>query len=267
MKKFSFLVLMVVLCVAGTTFAASYSNIFEGETLGAMPADPCGDVSAPWWGTVGVVGAVRSGPTGGQVLSLEFDTTFTSQNFSTGEVGYTMAGTDDATKITVEYDFWVENTGIWQMMGDQSSGALVGGAMNDSNVERDWMYVGRDDGSGKPADITDLPDGAWVHFWGTYDKTSGVMNSVVSFVGGSGGFNQTLTGQTADIACEYWWGGWGFDFQMLTGNEGTSRQGTYDHAWYIDNFSMECSGVIPEPGTISMLVLGLLGFAAYRRKK
>jgi len=265
MKKFTFLTLLAAMSLAGSAFAVTYSNDFEGETLGAMPSDPGWYVSAPWWGDVGVVGAVRTGPTGGQVLSIEFDTTFATQNFSTGEVGYTMSVTG-ATSITVEYDFWVENTGIWEQMGDQASGPLVGGSMNDNDAKRDWMYVGRDDGSGDPADITDLPDGAWIHFVGTYDTLTGIMDSTVSFTGGSGGFTQQLTDQTAEIAGEYWWGGWGFDFQMEAGNVGTSREGTYDHAWYIDNFSMTVEA-IPEPGTISLLGAGLLGLLAYRRRK
>jgi hypothetical protein len=230
MNRIKIPILVAVLCFAGPAFAATYSTDFESDTIGLLPGDPGWYLSGPWWGDVGINAAVRAGPTGGQVLSIEFDTSFTVANFSSGEVGYTMPDVLDCTKITAEFDFWVENTGIWQMMGDQGSGPLVGGAMNDNNQERDWMYVGRDDGSGKPADIVDLPDGAWIHYVGTYDKTTGVMDSTVSFVGGSGGFVQQLTGQTADIACEYWWGGWGFDFQMEAGNVGTPREGTYDHA-------------------------------------
>ena len=258
------LIIALVLLYA-PAFAVCYSTDFESDTPGQLPGDPGWYLSGPWWGDVPIVATVEAGPTGGQVLSIQFDTTFATQNFSTGEVGYTMPGCGlGASCITVEYDFWVENTGIWQMMGDQASGPLVGGAMNDNNQERDWMYVGRDDGSGKPADIVDLPDGAWVHYAGTYCTNTGVMDSTVSFAGGSGGFVQQLTGQTADIACEYWWGGWGYDFQMLAGNEGTSRAGTYDHAWYIDNFEM-CCDCIPEPGVFLLGGVGLL--ALIRRKK
>ncbi len=257
------IVAMVLACAPA--FGASYCNDFEGDTPGLLPSDPGWYLSDPWWGAVGITAVVRPGPTGGQVLSIEFDTTFATQNYSTGEVGYTMPGVQDCTSIAVCFDFWVENTGIWQMMGDQASGPLVGGAMNDNNNERDWMYVGRDDASGKPADIVDLPDGAWIHYEGLYNKTLGVMDSTVSFTGGSGGFTQHFEGLTDDIACEYWWGGWGYDFQMLAGNEGTPREGTYDHAWYIDNFDMCCMGCIPEPGVFLLGGLGLL--ALIRRKK
>ena len=236
------IITMVLLCAPA--FGVNYSNDFEGDTIGQLPGDPGWYLRGPWWDIRPLDSAtVEAGPTGGQVLSIQWQTTFPEgePNFSSGEVGYTMAGAEGDTRITVEFDFWVENTGIWQMFGDQISQPLVGGAMNDNNLERDWMYVGRDDGSGKPADIVDLPQAAWIHYAGTYDTTTGVMDSTVSFAGGSGGFTQQLTGQIYDILFEYWWGGWGFDFQMLSGNEGTPREGTYDHAWYIDNFTM-CSG-------------------------
>ncbi len=235
------LVIVTTVLLCAPAFAVSYSNDFEGDTIGLLPLDPGWYLSDPWWGGVGITAVVRAGPTGGQVLSIEFDTTFATQAFSTGEVGYTMAGAEADTRITVEFDFWVENTGVWEMMGDQASSALVGGQLNDDNTKRDWMYVGRDDFSGDPADILDIPDGAWIHYEGTYSKATGVMDSTVSFTGGSGGFTQHFEGRTDDIMFEYWWGGWGYDFQMLAGNEGTPREGTYDHAWYIDNFTI-CSG-------------------------
>ncbi len=224
-------------------FGVSYSNDFEGDTIGLLPLDPGWYIFTPWgdWAPGPVTATVEAGPTGGKVLSVVWGTDWGSYSASSGEVGYTMAGAELDTRITVEYDFWVENTGIWEMFGDQASGPLVGGHLNDDNTKRDWMYVGRDDGSGDPADITDIPQAAWIHYEGTYDKITGVMDSTVSFTGGSGGFTQHLEGLTADIQFEYWWGGWAFDWQMLLGNEGTPREGTYDHALYIDNFTM-CSG-------------------------
>ena len=266
MKKFLLMAVIAAFMLgSGSAFADYYENDFETDTIGLLPLDPGWYLATPWWGTHTIDAVVRAGPTGGQVLSIEFDTTFAVENFSSGEVGYTMPA-NGWTLITAEFDFWVENTGIWQMFGDQASGPLLGGALNDDNTKRDWMYVGRDDGSGDPADILDIPDGAWIHYVGTYDKGTGVMDSTVSFVGGSGGFTQQLTGRTDDIAGEYWWGGWGFDFQMLSGNEGTPREGTYDHTWYIDNFSMRA---VPEPGTMLLIGFGLLALISrfFVRKK
>jgi MYXO-CTERM domain-containing protein len=257
---------MVLLCAPA--FGGSYSTDFESDTIGLLPLDPGWYLSGPWWDIRPLASAtVEAGPTGGQVLSVQWQTTFPEgqPSFSSGEVGYTMPGAVPGAGLTVavEYDFWVENTGIWQTFGDQGSGPLVGGALNDNNDKRDWMYVGRDDGSGDPADITDIPDGAWVHYEGAYDKSTGVMDSTVSFTGGSGGFVQQLTGRVDNINCEYWWGGWGYDFQMLAGNVGTAREGTYDHALYIDNFAMTCT--VPEPGIFLLAGLGLL--ALIRRRK
>ena len=269
MQRACLFAIAAVLCCTGTALATSYSNDFEGDTIGLLPLDPGWYVTPPWWGTRTITGTVEAGPTGGQVLEVHWQDTFDGvlENFSSGEVGYTMdlTGVQGGNmEMTAEYDFWVENTGIWQMFGDQASGALLGGALNDSNVERDWMYVGRDDGSGKPADILDIPDGAWIHYVGAYSQATGQMDSTVSFVGGSGGFTQQLVGRVDGIDGEYWWGGWAYDFQMLSGNEGTPREGTYDHALYIDNFSMS---VVPEPGTISLIGAGLVALVALKRRK
>lgn len=263
MKKLNLLILAIIVSMAGTTFAVSYFNDFESESIGSLPT---GWYTIGWgdWAPGPLIANVQAGPTGGQALKLVWGTDWASYGASSGEAGYTMPGGAGATTMSVSYDMWFENWRVWRVAGDQSWVPPAGWHANDSPADPNTMVVGTDD-YGSPNKMTDVPEGAWVHFVATYNSATGDWQTIVSYGGGSGGgtFSGTYTAPNP-IAGEYFIGGWAFKSTMDANP--TPPGGTYDNALYIDNFSLTY-GEIPEPGTISMLVLGLLGLAAYRRKK
>jgi hypothetical protein len=263
MKRFRISVLMLALCVAGTTFATSYLNNFEAESIGTLPA---GWTVIGWgdWAPGPLTANVQAGPTGGQALKLVLGTDWANYGASSGEAHYTMAGGAGVSTMSVSYDMWIENWRVWRIAGDQSWVPPAGWHQNDSPADPNTMVVGTDD-YGSANKMTDVPEDAWIHFEASYDSASGNWQTTVSYAGGGGGgaFSGTYATPNA-IAGEYFIGGWAFQSTMDASP--TPPGGTYENALYLDNFALTY-GEIPEPGTLSMFVLGLLGLAAFRRKK
>jgi hypothetical protein len=245
---------------AAPAFAASYSNDFEGEAVGTLPA---GWYEAQWWDSgAGLVhGTVQAAPGGGQALAIVWETDWAlGYDNSNGEVGYTLGVGGDSAQLHYEYDMWRYNWAIWVATGDQTWFPPGGLHMNDNpDVGPNHMFVGRD--GPEPPDLTDVPEGDWVHVVTDFDAATDQWVTTISYGGGSGG--GVFTGMSdVPVVGQWWMGGWAFQSQMDTWiNRGFYT--SYENVIYIDNFMVS---VVPEPATL-LGFASVLGLLALRRRK
>lgn len=256
MKKALFTAMALLMVVPA--MAVDYSTDFEADAAGTLPAGWY--LATPWgdWAPGPITAGVEAAPGGGQALKVVWGTDWASYGASSGETGYTMdvTGIDTANgELTVSYDMYRENWGVWMMFGDQSGLAPAGIHMNDDPGKPNHGVVGTTDYAQTQYLMTDMPEAAWIHFEATYNSGTGDWMTTVSYTSGSGGGTFSGTYATpAEIAGEYWFGGWAFQSTMDAGS------GVYDNALYIDNFSMT---VTPEP--TSLLLISLAGLFIRRR--
>ena len=256
-------IVAVALALAAPAFGAGYSNNFDSETPGTLPAG-WNIISWGGYGPVTAVVAPEPGGGTGQALKLVWGTDWASYGASGGDVQSPLLAPADPTTASLRYEFdlWKENWRVWQASGDNSWFPPGGVLTNDNPAGPNWMYVGRDD-SNPPADLTDVPEAAWVHIVMSYNASTGVWATSVTYGGGGGGGAFTGTA-TSLVAGQFDIGGWAFKSTM----DASPRPpgGIYDNATYIDNFSMEVTDV-PEPS--SLLALGgvLPALALLRRRR
>jgi hypothetical protein len=258
MKKLVLVIALVLAC--GPALAVSYSNDFEGDTPGTLPG---GWYIAQWWndpsGTVQAT--VEAAPGGGQALRIVWPTDWASYTNSNGETGYTLDMTGingEAAALSYQFDMWVENWRVWRAAGDQTWFPPGGIHMNDNPAGPNEMHVGDD---AAPPELTDVPEGQWVHVCTTFNSLTNQWGTIVSYTSGSGG--GIFSGTTENpVAGEIWFGGWAFQTTMDAAP--VPPGGEYDNVWYIDNFCVSVTGV-PEPGILLLSGLGLLAFL--RRKR
>ena len=255
------LLIAVLVLLCSPAFAVGYSTDFEGAGIGTLPAGWY--LFTPWgdWAPGPITADVQAAPGGGKALCIVMGTDWGTYGASSGEAGYTMDMTGiDGSMATLEYsyDMWLTNWRVWRMAGDQSSFPPGGLHMNDDPLRPNQMHVGEDQ---VPAELLDVPEGAWIHVDTVFDAATDAWTTTVSYATGSGGgiFNGA---NTNDVVGEIWFGGWAFQSTMDAAP--VPPGGVYDNVWYIDNFSMGVTP-IPEPGLLALCGLGILALIRRRR--
>ncbi|BCG65296.1 MAG: hypothetical protein methR_P3126 [Methyloprofundus sp.] len=117
-----------------------------------------------------------------------------------------------------------------------------------------------------------LVDGSSI-FQDTYNNASGTNNNLSLLADINGGkihrgFSGAYLDQAFDLDNSLSIAHSSSSIQVVISGNGSGWQGGGDEAWGIDNFvlSLENNSSIPEPESIALLGLGLLGFSYTRRK-
>ena len=121
MKRF--VVIIALALAASPALAEVYSNDFDAETPGSVPA---GWTSGQWWGgeTTGeAICQVVANPYGaGQVLQLTFENNWDvhTDESSNGFVNGPMLTVADPSMaiLTMEFDIYKDNWRAWELIGD-----------------------------------------------------------------------------------------------------------------------------------------------------
>jgi hypothetical protein len=254
------IIALVFLCApafGGTT----YSNDFEAEVPGSVPA---GWASGQWWGGALVGEAfcqVVANPYGaGQVLQLSFENNWdvhTDQNSNGYVLGPLLTAADPANAIlTMEFDMYKDNWRAWELIGDNDAVFPVGGAhMNDGAGNEFKASIG-DDTSWQ---LTDEPQNALIHVSTVFNSTTDAWEATWTY----GAVDHVFTGtSTADVSPQFFFGGWFYKFQAdeVRGDGGPFAQSSL----FLDNLTYSVTPV-PEPSILLLAGVGLL--ALLRRKK
>lgn len=248
------LVTLAVVALAIPAFAVDYSNNFESETIGTLPAG--WSVVTPWgsWAPGTITAEVAAAPGGGQAMKVVWDTDWANNTgAASGEVdcNIDLGGLDGNTAVmTASYDFYNVSDRVWQWFNDNGTGTAN-------------LQMGDDPGSdgamnvNDAAALTDVPINAWVHVCQSINAGTGDWAVIVSYSGGSGGgtFFGTADPSATSLIGQYSWGGWMFQLQS-----DAAPAVPYDNGLYVDNF---CISYTPEPA--SLLILGLGGLLLRRR--
>lgn len=244
MKRFA--AVLVLAGLAGTAVGGMYSNNFDAEAPGTLPAGWY--LATPWgdWAPGPITAAVAAAPGGGNALKVVWGTDWASYDASSGETGYNidLTGIDpEAASYQISYDFYTTNDAVWMMFGQQWGFPPAGAVhMNDDPAKPGHMDVGD-----QPSALTDVPLSAWVSVTQLFDSATNAWTTTISYTSGSGG--GVFNGLSTDpIANQYWFGGWAFKSTM--DNSG----GVYANELFIDNFSVN---VVPEPAAALLLLAGL----------
>ena len=260
MKKLVLIIALVLAC--GPALADSYSNDFEAETPGSVPA---GWASGQWWGgaTAGEAFCqVVANPYGaGQVLQMSFENNWDVHTdlFSNGYViGPLLTTADPANAIlTMEFDIYKDNWRAWELIGDNDVNWPVGGAhFNDNPGNEFKAWIGDDAGDPEMADV---PQDGLIHVSTVFNSTTDAWSTTWTY----GGVDHVFTGTNiADATPQFFFGGWMFKSQLdRVGDDGGPFA---QSSLYLDNLTYSVTAV-PEPGILLLSSLGLL--AMLRRKK